>query len=78
MNPIIEQNRPNGVVAERTLGMGELVDGNAALSEQFFHVSIGQPVARGRPSGEVPLAWSCSRRPPPEPDMIVSDRPALR
>jgi hypothetical protein len=42
--------------------MGELVDGNVALSEQFFHVSIGQPVARGRPSGEVPLEWSCSRQ----------------
>jgi hypothetical protein len=56
----------------------DVVNSDAALGQQLFDVSVGQPVARGRPSGEVSLAWSCSRRPPPEPDMIVSDRPALR
>jgi hypothetical protein len=55
-----------------------VVNVDATLGQKLFHVTVGQPEARGRPPGEVPLAWSCSQRPPPELDVIVSDRPALR
>jgi len=45
----------------------DVINADTTFGQQFLDVAVGQVVARGRPSGEVPLEWSCSRRPPPEP-----------
>jgi hypothetical protein len=47
-----------------------MVNLDAALNQQHLDVSVAEPIARGRPSGEVPLAWSSSRQPSPEPEVI--------
>jgi hypothetical protein len=44
----------------------DMINLDAPLGQTLLYITVGEPEARDRPSGEVPLEWSCSRRPPPE------------